>query len=178
MSLELTILGLLDLAPMTGYDLKKTFDSSVAHFWAADQAQIYRTLTKLVDSGAVEVEIEPQAGKPDRHVHRITPHGRALLSRWLVSPLDEERTRDPFLARIFFSGREDPSVALGILAQRREQTAGRLSALRSLSAPSDTPDQRTRALTLQYGIRALEAELSWLDEAERALRSAPWARGS
>ena len=55
MALARIILGLLALAPMTGYDLKRHFDSSVRHFWWADKAQIYRTLATLVAGGLAEV---------------------------------------------------------------------------------------------------------------------------
>ena len=45
MSLDHAILGFLNYKPLSGYDLKKVFDSSVRHFWYADQSQIYRTLS-------------------------------------------------------------------------------------------------------------------------------------
>ena len=32
-----------------GWMAGKLFQSSVRHFWPADQSQIYRTLTRLVD---------------------------------------------------------------------------------------------------------------------------------
>src|SRR5258705_13680872 len=54
MSLAHAILGMLQTRPMTGYDLKvECFDNSIAHFWQADQAQIYRTLDKLAEDGLV-----------------------------------------------------------------------------------------------------------------------------
>ena len=49
MSLEYAILGFLNYHPYTGYDLKKIFDTSVRHFWPADQSQIYRTLARLTE---------------------------------------------------------------------------------------------------------------------------------
>jgi PadR family transcriptional regulator, regulatory protein AphA len=164
MSLSHAILGLLDLAPMTGYDLKKTFDGSVAHFWAADQAQIYRTLAKLVDDGAVDVRVVPQEGRPDRREHRITGVGRRELAAWFGSPLEPERTREPFLARVFFAGREEPEVARRLLAERRAAAAERLAVLRALPTPAATHAERLRTATLRYGVRQLEAELAWIDE--------------
>jgi DNA-binding PadR family transcriptional regulator len=62
MILARLVLGLLNLAPMTGYDLKKVFDSSISHFWAADKAQIYRTLTALVADGYATVEVLTEGG--------------------------------------------------------------------------------------------------------------------
>ncbi len=49
MSLEYAILGFLNYHPYTGYDLKKIFDTSIRHFWPADQSQIYRTLARLTE---------------------------------------------------------------------------------------------------------------------------------
>jgi PadR family transcriptional regulator, regulatory protein AphA len=47
MSLKYAILGFLSLAPLSGYDLKKSFDRSLGHLWPADQSQIYRTLSQM-----------------------------------------------------------------------------------------------------------------------------------
>ena len=52
MSLKHAILGLLTIQPMTGYELKhEAFDTSIAHFWQADQSQIYRTLDRMESDG-------------------------------------------------------------------------------------------------------------------------------
>ena len=56
MSLDHAILGFLNYHPYTGYDLKKIFDSSVQHFWPADQSQIYRTLNRLTEQGFAKME--------------------------------------------------------------------------------------------------------------------------
>lgn len=169
MSLEHLILGLLDLAPMTGYDLKKAFDSSVAHFWFVDQAQVYRALAKLVDEGSASVRVIEHEGRPARREHCITEQGRQELSEWLASPLDDERTKDPFIARIFFAGREEPDVARRILAQRRADAENRLARLRALPEATDSRAGRLRTATLRYGLKHLEAELAWIDDTEELL---------
>ncbi len=64
MSLEYAILGFLNYHPYTGYDLKKIFDTSVRHFWPADQSQIYRTLARLTEIGFAEMEKVPQNRPP------------------------------------------------------------------------------------------------------------------
>ena len=68
MSLRHAILGFLNYKPFSGYDLKKVFDTSVQHFWPADQSQIYRTLSRLADAGLVEVQVVEQQQRPDRKV--------------------------------------------------------------------------------------------------------------
>ena len=56
LSLKHAILGFLSIKSLTGYELKKAFDRSVDHFWPADQSQIYRTLSRLVEEGFLTVE--------------------------------------------------------------------------------------------------------------------------
>ncbi len=65
MSLEFAILGFLNYHPYTGYDLKKIFDSSIRHFWPADQSQIYRTLTRLTEQGFAR-DGKSSPGRPPR----------------------------------------------------------------------------------------------------------------
>ncbi|WP_125778036.1 PadR family transcriptional regulator [Antribacter gilvus] len=170
MALDALILGLLDLRPMTGYDLKKVFDGTVAHFWSADQSQIYRTLARLEQDGLVDVRVVPQEGKPDRREHRLTDAGREALTNWLHSPVPEDKTRDAFLGRIFFVGREeDPGLVRGLIEGRRKAARAYLDELESMPTIHDRLADRLRAGTLRYGIVHTQAELAWLDELEASL---------
>ncbi|HNO95162.1 MAG TPA: PadR family transcriptional regulator, partial [Anaerolineales bacterium] len=87
MPLEHAILAILDFQPMSGYDLKKFFDVSVAHFWSATQSHIYKSLEGLEKKGWAEAQIIPQEGKPNRKEYQITAEGRSELRRWLITPL-------------------------------------------------------------------------------------------
>lgn len=170
MALDALILGLLDLKPMTGYDLKKTFDGTVAHFWSADQAQIYRTLARLERDGLVAVRVIPQPGKPDRREHRLTDEGRAALAAWLRSPLPDEKPREPFLGRLFLVGREnDPDLVRALLAERRDAARRVLATLEDIPVADGDLSARLRSATLRKGILEVQAELTWLDEVEAAL---------
>jgi DNA-binding PadR family transcriptional regulator len=104
MSLDFAILGFLNYQPYTGYDLKKIFDTSIRHFWPADQSQIYRTLSRLTESGWAEMEKVPQSDRPDRKVYHITDAGRAELMRWLSAPPPMGDPRSAPLIQVFFSG--------------------------------------------------------------------------
>lgn len=170
MSLRHATLGLLSHHPLTGYDLKKHFDGSVAHFWQADQAQIYRTLAGLVADGLAEVRVVAQDGRPDRKEHRITAEGLAELDEWLASPLAVEVDREPFLARVFFAGRLTPRGVAALLHQREEATRAQLERLSALlpsaaaAAESGGLGGLLRRATLTNGIRHVETELAWIEE--------------
>jgi len=168
MILARLILGLLNLAPMTGYDLKKHFDSSVNHFWHADKAQIYRTLAQLVRDGLATVRTVPQENYPDRQEHHITEAGRRELDAWLASPLGPDPVREPFLARVFFAGGMERDQVLGLLENRRAQARTRLAefeAMREELGDAPARDRRAylMAATLDGGIRHVLAEIDWLE---------------
>ncbi|HEX5547035.1 MAG TPA: PadR family transcriptional regulator, partial [Ktedonobacterales bacterium] len=46
-TLHYIILGLLGAHPMSGYDIKRAFDRSLATYWNAGNSQIYTTLKTL-----------------------------------------------------------------------------------------------------------------------------------
>lgn len=162
-SLRCAILGILRLHPATGYDLKRAFDTSVAHFWSADQSQIYRTLDRLVADGAVAVEVQPGEGRPDRRVHAITEPGEAELRDWLAAPAEPHRPREPYLARLFFADALGADGARRLLLARREEAAATLAALREVAAPGDDLAATLRRATLANGVVHAEAEVEWLD---------------
>jgi PadR family transcriptional regulator AphA len=104
MSLEHAILGFLNYQPFSGYDLKKTFDTTVQHFWPADQSQIYRTLARLTEQGCIDMEKVEQTSRPDRKVYHITETGRRELARWMAAAPPMDPARSAALVQVFFIG--------------------------------------------------------------------------
>lgn len=105
MALKYSLLGFLNLAPMTGYELKKNLDRSTQAFWHAGLNQIYPTLKALEEAGSVRARTKPQEGRPDRRVYRITADGRAELLEWLSRPIRElPPSKNIGLLKLFFAG--------------------------------------------------------------------------
>ncbi len=178
MSLEHAILGFLNYAPMSGYDLKKAFDTSVRHFWPADQSQIYRTLKELTRRGWVTVEVIPQEDRPNRKVYHITDAGREELRRWLATPLPPEELRIPWLIQVFFAGQLHNDEIIALLEGHAAELRARLQQYDQVprqAAPYAEAIQSPRevffwTLTLDYGIRMTRAVLEWLEEKIHILR--------
>lgn len=118
MSLKHALLGLLTIHPMTGYELKQFFDSSIQHFWNAELSQIYPTLKTLEENGFVEKHVEVQDNRPNRKVYGITDDGRDELLRWMREPQMPANLRDPFLIKVFF-GTEVPVEDVLVLLRRQ-----------------------------------------------------------
>lgn len=179
MSLEFAILGFLNYHPYTGYDLKKIFDSSVRHFWPADQSQIYRTLAALTQRSLAEMEKVPQEDRPDRKVYHITDSGREELRKWLVGPPPMDEPRSAPLIQVFFSGMftdeeilqkfEGYAVMMRMFLARYNQVPDQLGPYQA-----EITSQREHffwMLTLENGIKNMKANLEWAESIIERIKS-------
>src|SRR5215213_1179363 len=82
--LEGGLLGLLARGgELSGWDLQKQAQTSIAYFWPFGRSQIYAALHRLERDGLVTVQDVVQIGKPDKRLHRLTPAGHEALKVWL-----------------------------------------------------------------------------------------------
>ena len=178
MSLDYAILGFLNYHLYSGYDLKKIFDSSVRHFWPADQSQIYRTLARLTEQGYVEMEKIAQNDRPDRKVYHITESGRTELRRWLSGPPPLDEPRSAPLIQVFFSGQFTDEEILqkfeGYAAMMRsilevyDQVPEQIGPFsQEVNSPRET---FFWMLTLENGIRMMRANLEWAESIIERIR--------
>jgi len=178
MSLEHAILGFLSYRPFSGYDLKKIFDTSVRHFWPADQAQIYRTLNRLAENNLADMEVIEQWDRPDRKMYHITEAGREALRQWLVAPLPFGDNRSAPLIQVFFAGQLADEQVLEMF----ERVAGYIRA--GMAAYDAIPQQMEAyqeyihsprefffwMLTLDIGKMTARANLEWLEGVIQRIR--------
>ena len=179
MSLEYAILGFLNYKPLSGYDLKKIFDTSVQHFWSADQSQIYRTLTRLTERNWAEMEVVEQSDRPDRKVYHITEAGRAELHQWLLAPLRPHIPHNAALIQVFFAGQLSDDEIIAMF----ERTAERIRSVlqlyeqipQQLEAYHDYMDSPREfycwMLTLEAGFKSARANLEWLEDVIRRIKA-------
>ncbi|MBK8900493.1 MAG: PadR family transcriptional regulator [Anaerolineaceae bacterium] len=180
MSLEYAILGFLTLAPMSGYDLKtRHFDGSVAHFWPANQAQIYRTLDRLESAGLVTGEWEVQTERPNRKSYTITTEGVAALKAWLAEsrPLPKERL--PFLVQLYFARHLSRDELLSLLQAQRQLHVDRLKEYQAIGFPPfDDPVMARQVIfgkyTLDFGLRYEQMQIEWLDAVMAQAETLSW----
>lgn len=103
MDVKTVCLGMLSDGAASGYDLKKQFESSFGHFFAAGYGSIYPALSSLAEQGLVSCEQIPQEGKPDRKVYAITVEGRQFLLKALEHTSPCHKVRSEFLAMMCFA---------------------------------------------------------------------------
>lgn len=123
MDVKTVCLGMLCDGPASGYDLKKQFESSFAHFFAAGYGSIYPALSSLASDGLVECEEVAQEGKPDRKVYQITDEGLEFLQKALQNPSPCHKVRSEFLATMCFAHLMRPQDIQTVLNNRLEDIA-------------------------------------------------------
>lgn len=103
MDVKTVCLGILTDGAASGYDLKKQFESSFGHFFAAGYGSIYPALSALAEQGLVTCEEIAQEGKPNRKVYAVTAAGRQYLLTALQNTSPCHKVRSEFLAMLCFS---------------------------------------------------------------------------
>lgn len=176
-TLNAIILGLLGARPMSGYDIKRAFDRSLASYWNAGNSQIYTSLKALAERGLVASDLVVQETRPNRRVYRLTPAGQDELDRWLAEPVPERFTKDQFLAKLFFCGETSDTQALGHLEAHRAAIQQQLAYMRWVQREYGArPSRRPRLLEFQLLVRdykqaLLQADLRVTEDAIGRLRS-------
>ncbi len=169
------VLGLLNLEPSSGYDIKQFIESSLGHFWSESDRWIYVTLRQLKADGLASGRAQDQAGRPDRIVYTITPSGRRALRSWLLEPAQPRRPRNELLLKLFL-GQAIPADANAQHVERhREAMLDRQVQLgqyeRELPQMGlDAQSRRHLSLTLRLAKRVTAAHLRWCDEASALLK--------
>jgi PadR family transcriptional regulator AphA len=82
-SLRHALLALVEVQPMTGYELAKHFDDSVSSVWHASHSQIYPELKRLEEEGLVQAVSATRGLRGKKLTYSITAAGCQDLQRWL-----------------------------------------------------------------------------------------------
>lgn len=99
MSLRHALLAILTAKPMTGYDLVKYFDGTVAYVWSAPHSQIYPELRRMERDGLLDVEVVPRGERAEKRVYVINDAGRAELHEWSTELAAHQPERDVYRLR-------------------------------------------------------------------------------
>lgn len=171
MALEQAILGFLADGPATGYELKtRCFDAAPRLFWTADQAQVYRSLSRLEKAGLVRSSRRRQSVRPDRRVFELTEQGREAARVWLASVHRVPEYRDPFLLQLYLSAPLSDEELLELLSSHRAAHQERLDRARATltALDEDHPLTDRERMVRRCALEAVAAHersaIDWLDD--------------
>lgn len=93
---RLLVLGMLDMKPMSGYDIQQTLQLIDAERWGSVLiGSIYHALKKLELEGYVEIASIEQTGHRQKAIYRITEKGKKHLKELVRDALKESSVSYP-----------------------------------------------------------------------------------
>ena len=170
------VLGMLSLAPMSGYDIRKEAASSIGYFWNESYGQIYPALRELQARGLAKRRSDRHAGHRDRQVYEITERGREALHLWRAEPPRAMPLRNELLLKLFFGERSSVEHDVGWIEQVIREESEALRQYRRIKhqimkEQRDHPSLPFWLITLSYGQHRSRAVLRWGRETLNALRA-------
>jgi len=187
MALRHAVLAAVLEGEVSGYQLAKRFDVSVANFWSATPQQLYRELDRLEAAGLLRGRTVEQQRRPNKRVFTLTDAGREELHTFIAQPTRPTAIRDDFVVKLQAAGTDDLDPVREALAERLEHARGKLALYdrlrdglldgRSESAYLRDAERVGPFLTLmggrmyeQQNIRWCEAVLELLDQRSQGQR--------
>lgn len=177
------LLGLLAHRPMSGYELARTFERTLAHAWSAHHSQIYPELMRLHAEGLIHVSEE---GARRRKTYETTEAGLEAVRAWLAETRPERTERNEAVLRTFLVWLLDERDARTFfleqidarsrLLQGFEQTAAAIGPVKDVEDDAEFSGR----LALEWGLRYERAYIEWwrwaADALEERSRSRSWGQ--
>jgi DNA-binding PadR family transcriptional regulator len=89
-ALSLAVLGIISLEPVSGYDIRKVFQTTPMGHFSTSPGAIYPALKRLEKSGLIRGNIEKKNILRPRRTYTLTDKGRKTLKELLAQPLTQK----------------------------------------------------------------------------------------
>jgi DNA-binding PadR family transcriptional regulator len=180
-TLKYAILGLLNRADMTGYDIAKEFEKTLRQFWYARHSQIYPELAKLIEEGLVTMSAAP-GSRAHKKVYSITESGREDFNQWVrLDEAPKPATKDVFRLRVYLSDGMSDEIFLKRLHYQYKKNRALVRDLETswTGKGYDTADplalspaERGDYLVIESALFREKARLKWIKKSIVLLRKA------
>ena len=159
----------------TGYDLARSFDSSLGFFWQASHQQIYLELRKLESKGWLNSEEITQTGKPNRIIYELTDEGHQALEQWVYTNTKARVTKDELFVKLYNLNQHNAPHIAKEIAKRKEDMMQSLELYERIrkkhyANPSELSLRKKGIyLVLKAGIEDGQLVVRWCDEVLAAI---------
>lgn len=154
---------------MSGYELAREFEQTLAHAWTAQHSRIYPELTKMEAEGLIWIS---ERGLRRRKTYSITEDGLDAVRAWMAGPRPEGSPRNEQTLRTFLLWLLEGQAASALLAAEADYHRERLADYERRVGINTWHDfEFAERLALEWGIRYERAYAEWADWAEKQLVS-------
>ncbi|WP_310604552.1 PadR family transcriptional regulator [Anaerosporobacter sp.] len=93
---QLIVLGMLEIQPMSGYDIQTTLQELNAEMWSGVLVgSIYHALKKLEKDGYIEIDSIEQTGLRQKATYKIAEKGKSFLKELILDSLTKPSSNFP-----------------------------------------------------------------------------------
>lgn len=172
---QYTILGMLAIRPMSGYEIQHTMKKSTSYFWSESAGQIYPTLAKLLKGKYIVCSSEAHNGKRVSKIYQLTKKGTAVLKDWLPQKTTKQPRRDEALLKLFFGKNMSQEQCIKLVLKRKQDGEEYLQELLALKKELQQNSAKNEdipywMITLDHGLHTTRAEIEWCDSVMRMLK--------
>jgi len=170
--LRLAILGLVDMHPQSGYDLKKVFETTPMGNFSSSPGAIYPALKSLEKQSWIAGNPENTGSLRPRLVYAITEEGANVLTAELKKPVTHDELIwhfDLVMLRFAFIERLGHEEALRFLGEFRTEATAYSSYLENLRESISEQLSPCGLLALEHGVQNFKGNVSWAEHAIDAL---------
>ncbi len=166
-TLSFLLLGAIDGAPASGYDLRRLFQDTPIRSFSDTPGSIYPALRGLERRGFVRASTDRARPLRPRRVYRITPAGRQALLAWVREPVVGHAVeRDPHLfgAKFaFMSGRLQVAEIARLATCHAEALRAHVAEVRAFARARTAGYPFSARMALEGGVALLDARLAWVE---------------
>jgi DNA-binding PadR family transcriptional regulator len=155
----------------TGYELARSFDTSLGFFWQASHQQIYAELRKLEQNGCLSSEAVPQQGKPNKVVYELTSEGLSTLEQWVYTNTKYRVGKDELLVKLYNLNQQNAAYIVQEITKRRDTLIAQLALYEKIrqqhyADPLNLSIKKKGVyLALKAGIDDGRLNINWCNEA-------------
>jgi len=168
------LLGLINLNPSSGYDLRKIFAETAMGNYSSSPGAIYPALERLEKQKLIRGAVEDSAGLRRKRLYRLTAGGTAALKGWLSKPVEQSgvmRGANELMLRFSFMEYVlGPPAVVAFLGEFRAALKAYVSYLESYARANASQMPLSGRLALESGIRGYRGMYEWTGYAIRAYR--------
>lgn len=181
-TLDVAILGLLRMRPMSGYALRKVFATTPLGIYSSSPGAIYPVLKKLARLGLITGSVHAGKTRRPTETFSLTPEGAGDLRHALAAPitLDDVARRMPELMLRFAmmeAALSRPKI-LAALADLERQVRSHIGSLKEFHEKNADRLSPFGRLIFESGIADYENRALWARRARARLQSARPKKGA
>jgi DNA-binding PadR family transcriptional regulator len=173
-TLEYMVLGMVGVAPQSGYTIMSALDSGIYSYRSASPGSVYPMLKRLEKVGILASELEMIHETRPRKMYTLTALGEELLEAWLRAPVtknDVSEDRDITLMKFLFAEqRLSHDEILGWLDSYWAAVDMYEKLLRAMRDPTLSDWSLHQRLILEATLMDLDMQRGWIERAREELR--------